>query len=621
MKKHEYQWSLAEMGSRERPETDEEPLKIRNVSSDNPGGEELDCEFSLYYSFPKPNERKDGKNILFIPGGPGSIAPLDQSEPLNRLELLEHGQHNVAYFHVRGTGLSTIPPSNKYDRFLRADYVVGDIEQLRIHLLGKDTPWDAIWGESHGALIAQRYAHKYGTDRVKKLILVGPPSRSDETHDPRRKMIVSNLVAILRYYRGKTSENSTNEKPSAKSKAEEPGSPTENDESATDYFSFLTQQSIRKIENKVGTILEKLEDSYGSINFVIENYSELKQKEPSFKQYPYPEEFFKAFRYLQFHGRPVKGLEFSNLTKRLHVDAGLLIAYYLTLPPKYLDAWGDRRAVFGKTPAPVMRGLSSERRIAYVERLQKAQANIAKDEPKSRRAYWVFGVYDGISRWILSVMEDPINKDGFFRSEDIKRRVTGPVERLLAEKIGIVPGEAIYPWNAGYYKHDVPTFILRGDADAVTAGGQAESFFKDGLANKYDSVLMEFPGMGHIWRTSMPEAKIGVNTLAGDQVLQTLVEKFLAEDSASTFLNDPKVEAIIHAIGVSVWCAPQSRGVKLANPKVKKLISSERKKLWDTIMRLRRRTLVPALEKNSKFYAEAQKNKIIKAPPSKTKRR
>src|SRR5204863_110424 len=83
-----------------------------------------------------------------------------------------------------------------------------DIEMIRRKKLGKDTPWDAIWGESHGALIAQKYAYKYGTGKVKKLILVGPPSRSDETHDPRRKMTVSNLEAILTFYRNNTSEGS-----------------------------------------------------------------------------------------------------------------------------------------------------------------------------------------------------------------------------------------------------------------------------------------------------------------------------------------------------------------------------------------------------------------------------
>ena len=35
-------------------------------------------------------------------------------------------------------------------------------------------------------------------------------------------------------------------------------------------------------------------------------------------------------------------------------------------------------------------------------------------------------------------------------------------------------------------------------------GVKPRVFTKDGLSNKQDSVLMEIPGMGHIWNTSMP---------------------------------------------------------------------------------------------------------------------
>src|SRR4029434_10682731 len=153
----------------------EKPLEIADVSSDNPSGKELPCNFSLYYSFIKASDpnNQNPKNILFIPGGPGNIVELEDvdpgsGKPVNALELLETIGHNVAYLHVRGSGFSKIPQPNKFDRFLRADYVVEDIERVRLKLLRNDTPWDAIWGESHGALIAQKYAYKYGTDKVKK---------------------------------------------------------------------------------------------------------------------------------------------------------------------------------------------------------------------------------------------------------------------------------------------------------------------------------------------------------------------------------------------------------------------------------------------------------------------
>lgn len=257
MQKNDSRWSAAEMGavkSRKQKSflmRDIEELDIVDVSSDDPSGKPLTCKFSLHYSFIKPSKpnSQTPKNILYIPGGPGTIVDLedvdfDRDGNVNALEVLENAGHNVAYLHVRGSGSSPIPQSNKFDRFLRADYVVEDIERLRRYLLGNDTPWDAVWGESHGALVAQRYAYKYGTDKVKKLILVGPPSRSDDTHDPRRKMMVANLAAILSYY--------------------------------PDDFGFLTDKTINDIRNTLGTMLEILEEEFGSINFVIENYRDLK---------------------------------------------------------------------------------------------------------------------------------------------------------------------------------------------------------------------------------------------------------------------------------------------------------------------------------------------------------
>src|SRR5215813_565620 len=144
MRKNDSRWSAAEMGSLQPSERrgkaflekDMDKLEIEDVSSDNPDGEELTCEFSLYYSFIKPSNPNNPapKNVLFIPGGPGTIVELKDLDPdkqgkgpRNALELLEDDGQNVAYLHVRGSGLSLIPQPNKFDKFLRADYVVEDI--------------------------------------------------------------------------------------------------------------------------------------------------------------------------------------------------------------------------------------------------------------------------------------------------------------------------------------------------------------------------------------------------------------------------------------------------------------------------------------------------------------
>src|SRR2546427_4625245 len=246
MRKNNSRWSAAEMGSlksseqRARLEKDIDKLEVVDISSDDPSGKKLTCQFSLHYSFIKPSNpnSQTPKNVLFIPGGPGTIVALKDMDfakhgNVNALELLEADGHNVAYLHVRGSGLSLIPQPNKFDRFLRADYVVEDIEKLRLKLLGNDTPWDAIWGESHGAVIAQRYAYKYGTAGVKKLVLIAPPSRSLPSHTQRRDLMARNLEAIIGNHRGNASKSGPNKKAAVVARGENPNPPNHNEGDST----------------------------------------------------------------------------------------------------------------------------------------------------------------------------------------------------------------------------------------------------------------------------------------------------------------------------------------------------------------------------------------------------
>jgi pimeloyl-ACP methyl ester carboxylesterase len=138
------------------------------------------CEFQLAYFLPDGFDlsKKQRLNILYIPGGPGAIVDSDSRSAV--LRLLER-KFNVVYFHPRGMAKSAIDGSKEYDQFLRADYVVEDIEKLRLELL-KSRPWDAIYAHSWGTVIAQRYAAKYGkpkdpNPKVLSLILSGPVDR------------------------------------------------------------------------------------------------------------------------------------------------------------------------------------------------------------------------------------------------------------------------------------------------------------------------------------------------------------------------------------------------------------------------------------------------------------
>ena len=142
-------------------------LDSRSNSAVTPSCGNDEC-FNLYYftgeNFDKRNPAR--KTILYISGGPGQIQTFDKLA-LGRLEKT----HNVVYFHLRGAGLSVVPPSNLYDKYLRAEHAIEDIEKLRAGVLettrGEKKPWDAIYGFSYGTVLAQRYARKYPEEREK----------------------------------------------------------------------------------------------------------------------------------------------------------------------------------------------------------------------------------------------------------------------------------------------------------------------------------------------------------------------------------------------------------------------------------------------------------------------
>jgi len=93
--------------------------------------------------------------------------------------------------------------------------------------------------------------------------------------------------------------------------------------------------------------------------------------------------------------------------------------------------------------------------------------------------------------------------------EDLQKFVQSTSEkhkvlRKQAKKIGIIPGEQGCLWDPGKKDppHEVQTLILKGGADAVTAGCQAEEFFNHGLTEG-KRVFIKFPGMGHMLRENI----------------------------------------------------------------------------------------------------------------------
>jgi pimeloyl-ACP methyl ester carboxylesterase len=569
MDKNLSSWSPKEMGSVGLARINTR-LRVVDVSSDSARGKPLPCPFYLYYFFGAGFAPQDPrrKNILFIPGGPGEIVNPAIGRDLECLERF----HNIVYFHVRGSGLSKLPASNKYDRFLRADYVVEDIERIRRHIFQNERPWDAIVGISHGALIAQHFAYRFGGNGVKKLILAAPPARSRDTLGVRRRVTVSNLRAIYKLYRSRQRTKRTDEailsvilnNIDVFEKANAKGGNKEQREKAkeerekvmvefTNDFGFIRTQRVGSLCQRLSTLLNALERRYYSISFVVENYKHLVKNDDSFKDYPYPYELFVAIKQLQMLGRPLPRIAFSELAKRKQVNAALTIAYYLTLPRKQLKFTRNGRVPFQKA-APLMRELAEITRNCYFERLEIARKDLLTPSGKSYRSYYVFGIHDGISRWILEIMKQRINRDGFFRGkaiQDLGNRQPVEDEELvasqLAKNIGVIPTEPIFPWYPGEYRHNVPSLVLWGAADAITAGLQAEDFFKDGVMNKARSVLLEFPGAGHTI-LALP----GTGKISGEAALENVIRKFLSKHSPSAFLRDPKVKKTLRAYGAVV---------------------------------------------------------------------
>ena len=66
---------------------------------------------------------------------------------------------------------------------------------------------------------------------------------------------------------------------------------------------------------------------------------------------------------------------------------------------------------------------------------------------------------------------------------------------IWLEKLGIDDEKEISPWDPGQFSHSRPTLILKGEADPVSAGGQAEYILSNALTGP--KALIEFPGLGH----------------------------------------------------------------------------------------------------------------------------
>jgi len=553
-------WKEIEMNPRDRNNWGE-MIKIKDVSllpvgSSSP--EDPQCTiatpcYELFYTrgavFDRNVEEKF--NILYIPGGPGQIVNEAEgpggstaaSNPKGNelLDLLAFGddlsgRHNIVYFHVRGTGQSMIDERNTYDKYLRAKHVVEDIERLRREVL-QDKPWDAIYAHSWGTLVAQLYAaRKFGNDpepRVKSLILSAPIVRKDpNTATARIDQTISNLQAIYRFFRPTNKCLLSSNANYLKNLIADFDDHLIPDLEGTDNLCFIDEAKIKELSGKVAKIINVLEDHYGSLNLLLDQFDKIEADLPN--ELKLQQEFFVALQKLQFLGAPKKeGLLFTADAVAM-IDVSLLIGFHLTpgvdskLSP---DCDPGNKFFVGPAADPDMKK-------RFCGRLKKTKDNFLPfSGTSSLRARYVFGVFDGVTRWIFQVL-----KKRCFTGTDLREFANATLDnndklkhvRALARRLGGDSNESplVCGWDpGGENAHSVPALIMAGDSDTVIAGCQAEHFYSYGLQGP--KVFLQFPGQGH----DMSIGNLEIHNLPKSKALADLIDQFIrtAKSAPSDF--------------------------------------------------------------------------------------
>ena len=543
------------------------------------------CTFDLHYFEGPPAAIKGDttKYILYIPGGPGDI--VDRSKPM--LDIFDLGAKYI-YFDVRGTGYSLIPQPNEYDEFLRAKYVVEDIEALRRKIFNEcaegevpvehgcekktATPWDAIYAHSWGTIVAQMYAAKYGKKHVTKLILSAPVSRASADTD-RRTMLVKNLLDI---YKKHSNTGCPWDDVATDVSATKDMQDFRKSDRTVETFCFLGEQELSYIEKELRALLNHLERDYGSIAFVGRFYEKLIKEARFRSNYRYPPEFFRALKWLERYGAGEEpGFRFEQSIRKKKMDAAFFIGYYLMMQekPSPIDADGKKKEFFCKPESPFLRSVDkwpgvpvpaflfdpsvpvgtmtfADRKLKFCERIDLAEQDLDEEMPDdvSVRASVVFGVYDGLTRWIFRLLEDQDRtKHGCFTGQDLKDVRNGvlfPEKKSIIDitnKLGILASAEICPWDPNDHRHGVETLILTGDADPVTAGGQALDFYRRGLTGK--RALIEFHGVGH--NLVSPQLKTSSENVDEKALNANIARRFVTV--LSGFLNLKIDEFVTHA--------------------------------------------------------------------------
>jgi hypothetical protein len=227
-------------------------------------------------------------------------------------------------------------------------------------------------------------------------------------------------------------------------------------------------------------------------------------------------------------GAPVDAnpLVFARDSKTL-VNAALLIANYLRSPNPILA--GTHCEIDGQFPDASGGSCGTHicQRLAGL-----VNQNFSGGGLESVRASSVFGVYDGVARWVFSMLDKECFTGadlGNFATAESSANDKKRLLRAAAGKIGIVPDEVVCGWDPGKHPHAVPTLILKGTADTIIAGCQAEDFYNEGLLGH--RVLLELRGTGHLM--SVTQQRLGGQKPAPQTAAFTdVVERFIKAPTA-----------------------------------------------------------------------------------------
>ena len=429
-------------------------------------------QFDLYYFVYPPRVASNGKTVLFCAGGPGQIIRPNTLETTHADFLTDNG-YNVLHFHLRGCGFSQLPPSGLFDKYLRSRFAVEDIEAIRRDFLGENGSWDAIIGRSYGTILAQRYARRH-VERVNKLILIAPLSRHmfNFSGDAARADAAFDALSaeVIKIHR--QSLKSIFNSPEKKLQGEFGDLRNDEENELIDAVFGNADEPEQK------GIFARAEDAFGSIQFIVDAYDDLQKKGllSKYKLDGFSRDFFRCLRDLRLVGS-------------------------MTGTGSSLE---DRQLTIGKTMVEEVLRKETEKQSPNEMKAGESSSELQQHMQDSHRVFYTMSVLDGLNPRFLKVFgsgKKDIRQSLKAIGGDAHSHTKKPVNKWLG-MISVDDSANIKPWDPAKYYHGVPTLILKGGADPVTAAGQAEHVFDNALIGH--RTLIEFQNAGH--EISLPAA-------------------------------------------------------------------------------------------------------------------